>query len=628
MNYKIILWLGILLLGTGHARQNLFVLHKGSKFTTQSKWIASFNLQPTTYQMQLERLEVSIADISRIVNHYRQEMIKSNDNSTPFFVMLAQQVQSCKRQLSHVKYHLENTINLLQLNNVTRTKRSLLPFLGHFISSITGTATEDDIKQLNDKISQIESNDKQFRHILKDSLTIVNTTQIRLNTFHKTINHIIDSITDIVTDYHNITSTTLTELRREEYKTKVYEAISSHLQHFDRGTNLLSTELIRFDSRLSDLLHHQVSINLISPTELYTLLSDISNNLDRHLQLPFDLKTDLASYYKSLTCDSYSHNNGLGVIITIPLLSATDRVDLYEIISLPVPYANGHLQLQHQVDFNYVAVSYDKNRIAFMDHNNFAVCTQEQTVTCHVLAPFHAIHALNHSCTATLITTSSLQDCPVTIQKLTIIVPQAVSIAVGRWAVITNDPLTFHMMCLHHPEREVIVKPPVMELHLDTGCRARSLLLSLPPTYLQPSKVRSEVITEFTELNFTIINQVPPVVHRLMLTLPHKLVDMVDHSVTIQHLQERLEDVPWYSPSAVTSFWTKHWVSIVICVVLASMFLIMLVIFCVHRRRHKARALMPSAVPTAPVLTGPPVSALYPSIRAASDILHAFPQTV
>ena len=623
-----LLWL-VVLTGLCQAKQDLFVLKRGSRFTTQSKWLTTFTLQIKPYQVQLEHLEISIADISRIINHYKQEALASDDKNAKFFDMLVQRVQSSKKQLSHIKYYLNNTVQLMQTDEQKRAKRSLLPFLGHFLSGLTGTATEDDIRMLNDKLNQIGANDKQFRHILKDSLTIVNTTQAKLKTFQKSINHIIENINDLVADYENITTLTLTELRKEEYKATIYATVNNYLLQFDRGINLLSTDLIRFDIRLNDLLHHQVSPRLISSPELASLLNDITVNLDRQLQLPFDIKSDLTSYYKYLTCDSFPAEDGIGVVLAIPLLSTTDRIDLYEIVSFPVPYADGHLQLQHQVDSNYVAMSHDKNRIAFLDHDNFLMCTNEQTVICHILAPFHAIHALNHSCASTLITTNSLQDCPVTVQKSTIIDPQAISLDAGKWAVVTSEAIEFCLMCPHHPSRKIIIAPPTGLLHLPLGCSARSLLLSMPPTYMTSRVVRYENVSEFAEVNFTIIKQVPQSVHHMSLTTPKRLAGMIDGPITIAQLQQQLEDLPWYSPSAITSFWAEHWFTVTVGAVIVSIIVMVLVAFCVYRR-CSCHAMKQPTAPPLPVSSFQGVGAttsLYPSLQAAAEILHAFPQT-
>lgn len=175
----------IFLTGTGYAlssrTQHLYI-KEGLKYTAQSKWLATFTLYEQPYRDQLLRLEELIGSLNQIVKHYETELKTNNDNGADFFFIHGQQIQSCKKQLLYLRQRLDAT-NLLLKDKRSKSKRSLLPFLGHFLSGLTGTATEEDIKLLNDRITKVETNEKQFRHIMQDSLTIVNATRAKLSSF-------------------------------------------------------------------------------------------------------------------------------------------------------------------------------------------------------------------------------------------------------------------------------------------------------------------------------------------------------------------------------------------------------------------------------------------------------------
>ena len=460
---------------------------------------------------------------------------------------------------------------------------------------------------------------------MQDSLTIVNATKARLASFATTVDHIVNTVNDAVNELQNITSMTYSELKREEFKLKVWQQIDSHLSDIDRGFNVLSREIIQFILRISDLLHHQVSPNLITPTELLKLLYEISRNLDKQLQLPFDPNSDLLSYYKYLTCDFFPVTHGIGVVIAIPLVSQMDQIQLYEIISFPVPYANGKLQLTYKIDHPYVAISFDEVRIAFLDSQNFAVCAQQNTISCHIMAPFRAIHSVNHSCATTLTTIHSVQDCPIMLQPNDLMLPQAIPMEVGKWFIIADEPISFTILCPKEQPAHVDLRAPPGTLKVPFGCRARSLVLAIPPTYMTASHVQFQPILEFENSTYTIIKQVPSSIHFISMTEPQRLTDMVQDTVSITTLQQELDEMTWFTSSGLQSFWTKHWVAIVGCIIAVTLVVMVLLTYEGYRRcRQRVHVTSPPAV-NLPKSRTDQVAALYPSLQAAAHFLDNAP---
>lgn len=605
------------------AEPNIFVSKKGLKYTAQSKWLTTFTLYEQPYRDQLTNLEELIGNLNQVIRHYENELKTNNDQRVEFFSIHGQQIQSCKKQLLYLRQQLDTTNLLLKGKTASRPKRSLLPFLGSFLSSLTGTATEEDVKLLNDKITQIEANEKQFRHIMQDSLTIVNATRARLSSFATTVDHIVTTVNNAVNELQNITSMTYSELKREEFKMKVWQQVESHVKDLGRGINLLSREIIQFNLRISDLLHHQVSLHLITPSELLQLLTEISKQLDKQLQLPFDPNTDLLSYYRYLTCDFFPVNDGIGVVIAIPLVSQADQVQLYEIISFPVPYADGKLQLIYRIDHSHVAISLDDMRIAFLDPQNFALCAQKDTISCHIMTPFRAIHSVNHSCATTLTTSNSIQDCPIMLQPNDLLLPQAIPLEVGKWFIIADKPISFTILCPNAQPSHVDLRAPPGTLKVPFGCRARSLVLAIPPTYMTASHVQFQPVTEFVNSTYTIVKQVPSAIHYISLTEPQRLTDIVHATTSIATLQQQLEDMTWYSPTGLQSFWTRHWVVIVSCIVVFAVGLIALLAY-LARRRCRQEPLSSPVIPCKPRVDDN-VVALYPSLRAAAQLLQTVP---
>ena len=58
----------------------------------------------------------------------------------------------------------------------SRTKRSLLPFLGDALSFIIGTPSESEIKAISDNVKTLSTNQGKIRHVVKQSLSLINMT--------------------------------------------------------------------------------------------------------------------------------------------------------------------------------------------------------------------------------------------------------------------------------------------------------------------------------------------------------------------------------------------------------------------------------------------------------------------
>lgn len=53
---------------------------------------------------------------------------------------------------------------------------------------------------------------------------------------------------------------TYTELKHDEYKIIIWQRINSHLRDLERGSNLLSREIIQFNLRISDVASSSFSL--------------------------------------------------------------------------------------------------------------------------------------------------------------------------------------------------------------------------------------------------------------------------------------------------------------------------------------------------------------------------------
>ena len=549
--------LGLLLLTlaafieVSHSKPNTFVLHVDSKFTTESRWLATFTLHVEPYFHHLRQLDTISDSLAQTIDQYIVQFQQNGSNEfLPLFNLRSHQVNGCKTRYLNLRARMDDIARSFPSTLVTRGKRSLLPFLGNILSSITGTATESDIRLINDKLAQLDSQSIALKHIMRDSLSIVNATKIKTIQLTHAVNHINVAMSFMYKSLDNVTSMTYTELKKHEFFQHIWNQMDVHIMNLQRGLDLLDQEIDLLEQKIADVISFKVTPTLISPRQLKLLLIEVGSTLDK-VKLPYEVHTELMQYYKYLSSSMFTTEKGLGIVISIPLISPHSYVDIYQIVNLPVPYINDSLLINHKIDHKYVAVNKAKTEIAYLTDHEFAMCTRPNVANCHINSPFRFVASVHDSCATTLITSASLKDCPLVFQPNDLVLPYAKPLHHGKWIVISANDITFTIFChVKDSIRTVTVKAPLDFVHLSLGCYARSLSLLLPPTYNRPSHVVFHPIRDFDHDNVTIHSYVPSDIHHLSLTKPKLLTDIVDQPMSINELQrslDRLSDVPMTS---------------------------------------------------------------------------------
>ena len=534
----------VILVEVVQTEPNTFVLHVDSKFTTESRWLATFTLQVTPYLKHLQEFDDTLKGLQSNINHYITQYRRNGSNQyIPLFQLRQKQAYGCATRILNLRARITDVQKSFPSTHVSRDKRSLLPFIGNVLSSITGTATENDIKMINDKLAQLDSQSIALKHIMKDSLSIVNATQIKTVQLTHTVNHLITEMSLIYDSLDNVTSMTFDELRRAEVFTSVWDQIDIHVTNLQRGLDIIEHEIDLFEQKIADVISFKVTPTLIAPRELKVLLIEVDKSLDK-VELPYDINNQLMLYYQYLSSSMFATEHGLGVVISIPLISPHSKVDIYQIVNYPIPYSNNKLLLNHAIDHKYLAVNPSKTEIAYLNEHEFIMCTKPNVVNCHINSPFRFITSINQSCAATLVTSASIKDCPVILQPNDLVLPLAHSMQHGKWIIVTPNDISFTIICPRlDTVRHFTVKAPVDFILLSLGCYAQSLSLLLPPTYHRPSHIVYHPITEFVKDNITIDSYVPALVHHYARTKPHQLIKMVDHTISIDDLHRRLDDL-------------------------------------------------------------------------------------
>ena len=86
------------------------------------------------------------------------------------------------------------------------------------------------------------------------------------------------------------------------------------------------------------LATHKVTLNLIPPVDLRSILYDVEIKLKANpkLTLPFVEKADIWSYYQFLKINAFVHCDMLIIILILPLIDRDLEFDLFKAHNLPL----------------------------------------------------------------------------------------------------------------------------------------------------------------------------------------------------------------------------------------------------------------------------------------------------
>ena len=76
---------------------------------------------------------------------------------------------------------------------------------------------------------------------------------------------------------------------------------------------------------------------VIAPDEFRSILLHIKEKLPKNLLLAMEPLTNLWSFYQIVSSNAVIIDNKLVILLNIPLIDRSDKMDIYRVINLPLP---------------------------------------------------------------------------------------------------------------------------------------------------------------------------------------------------------------------------------------------------------------------------------------------------
>ena len=243
------------------------------------------------------------------------------------------------------------------------------------------------------------------------------------------------------------------------------------------------------------------------------------------MQLPVDPTEELWKYYNALGCVTLMENDKLLILMSVPLLDRDSTFEIYQVINLPISYPRTDQKMgavaRYRLETEYIALNLARNKFMMLPEEEASKCKADALRTCTSASPIYVTGNYN-LCVLKLFKGDKggiRRNCQVEILA-DVVLPQAISISDGVWAVATQREIDLSMVCDGKTTQTIKVIHPLTMVELPLGCSAFGMSMSLPPYYQAEerfeekksfSKLMENNLSDWAELWEPIVKRFPAV---------------------------------------------------------------------------------------------------------------------
>jgi hypothetical protein len=208
-----------------------------------------------------------------------------------------------------------------------RYKRGVLNFVGEICKLLFGTLTQSDARAYNKHISELEKEPKEFLHLSKEQMTVIQTTITSVNTTLQRITQNEKVLKEGLMRLSNYSSQKFKEIEEEVHNVNL---INEQPRIVQRG---IDESQHSFEVMLDAFVHAEqgsLQPELITAEKIRKLLKE--QKLPQGLDYP---NFPFSELQRIITPSTYSYKQYLVYVLEIPLLIPS-RYYLYKILPFPV----------------------------------------------------------------------------------------------------------------------------------------------------------------------------------------------------------------------------------------------------------------------------------------------------
>ena len=224
--------------------------------------------------------------------------------------------------------------------------------------------------------------------------------------------------------------------------------------------------------------------HLIPVPNLQKMLYQIESELPPNMHLPIP-SSDPLHFYRYLRTHILVEENQFLLLIDVPIQDRAQQIQIYKIISLPVPV--GNYSMRYTMDNKYLGVTYNRTKAMDISEDQFKLSKEANGQFYPLMTPLQPL-TNPPSCVAALYT-KNLREIDCLCELTTKTQPELylpIPLTSNVWAIISSpfkQQLPVTVICPTKPAMSIHISPPIHVLRLEPTCSATSQHFELPPKY-------------------------------------------------------------------------------------------------------------------------------------------------
>ena len=384
------------------------------------------------------------------------------------------------------------------LSSRSRERRSLIPVIGRILSGAFGLADERQIRNLKAGIKSLSENQELIFHQLEHQMSMVNVSRKYITENRQAINKLIIGVHQVDMKLNNLTQLLADDINIVARFVQIYSQLDLSLGLIKRMINDATRYVDNLRLELSFLAIGHISPNLLSPEELSKVLFQIRSKIPSAFRLPTHPGRKLWSYFRTLNCKAIIEDNKLIVVISIPLLDADEKYQLYQVHNLAYPDPFGtpesSMTALYRLESDAFMVNTYRTEYVLLTRNELYACSQSEGHYCNAKQARMSI-AKSKTCLISLFMKNTDKIGRYCFPEIytNVQLPRAVNLEDGIYAISTKETFSLRLSCQNENENtELKIKPPLSIINLQMTCSAHNQEITLLPYFSAQATVRAD----------------------------------------------------------------------------------------------------------------------------------------
>ena len=442
-----------------NSRQQVLFEHMSEIHLTRSKYIITSFIKFDQYYMGYREKESTLQNLFQSHKEEASQLIRM--------------LETYKSQFNKLLDHMTPE------HPRRRSKQSVIHSIFNFLFG-SGDSNSETIEQIKNNLDILEQNQQNIGDELMPQLEMIDKSNIQIGQNRAVINALSRDLIQLNNSLNSV-SETVKELQFIKNFILAMLQVRNRLTLMHDGMENLKEDLGKISEYMTSLTTHQVTPNLIPPTDLRDILQDVSNKLvaNPKLTLPVNKNADIWSYYQFLKINAFVHRDMLIVVLILPLIDKDLEFDLFKAHSLPLLHPELKKVFTYDLESPYIALRMDSNYFTIPMQDDILTCTILAGHFCNLNTPLYPVSSTTECIYHLLVNNKDKIEEFCRVSIIDYAHDTAINLQDNIWALAVLEPTELHVTCLTY-SYQIKIETNFRLVELENSCQAYNPNIILP----------------------------------------------------------------------------------------------------------------------------------------------------